>query len=531
MRDLQRRIQGKGRTGSQDIDEGFVAAEARAPVKPMEAAAPPTQPVARLAWRAAVRPKALAGRPLGPVVAAIVVIGLAVLLYRFQRDAGFAVLAALGGATGWLLAARSARLVAVAEIAAVAGCLWFRLLPWPAALVEVGVLTSAIALAHLAAEREAVVGRSAAKDRRIEGLTLLLETVESLAAAPDVEQILNVAVLASARGISRSGHGRAAHAAFHSVVGEQLNISVVADAPVEREIAVGFEYPIERNQAARGAIRIGRSAFVRPDHMTGPLRELADRLGWQVLIMAPVYTRGSLQGLLAATARDGPAVDTLQQYMLGTLARLTSQRLESTARMDQYVQAAEKAKAEKGVPMLLPAIVDELRDAVKPIKNQILDLRASRNRGGEDVARTFGKLDDLISALASRTAIDPTTGVLSRELGLAALERDVMRARRTNAAGHCVAVLSVATSGAPNAAELIRLVADRLRDGLRREDLIFRYAEDEFVCSFADMDSAQALPILSRIQTELGAQIGYTPFTIGLKSVGLESLGLEQTAG
>ena len=486
--------------------------------------------VEALEWSAAIGPRALVGHPIRSLAAALVAIGAAVLLYGGQTEAGFAILAVLAGAAGWLLAGRVAVIVGLAEAAAVAGCLWLGLIPWPAAILQAFLLMCLIGLAHVAAESEPVMRRGAAQERRLEGLTLLLETAESLAAAPDRDQVLNIAVLASARGISRAGQGRAAHAAFHSVVGDQLNISVVADGPLEREIAVGFEYPVARNQAARGAIRAGRPALVRPDHMTGSLREIADRLGWHVLIMAPVYSGGSLQGLLAATARDGPAVEPLQQYMLRTLARLTSLSLDSAASTSERLSAAAaNGSGEMATPILLPAIVTELRDAVEPIKSQVLDLRASSNGGnnsGEGVKDAFGKLDELISALASRTAIDAATGVLSRELGLAALERDVLRARRTHARRHCVAVLAVSTSDAPNGSELIRLVADRLRSGLRREDLIFRYAEDEFVCSFADMDSADAWPILNRIQTDLAGELGYTPFAIGLMSV-----GLEQTAG
>src|SRR5207253_3015831 len=141
------------------------------------------------------------------------------------------------------------------------------------------------------------------------------------------------------------------------------------------------------------------------------------------------------------------------------------------------------------------------------------------NRASEDVAHGFGKLDGLITTLASRTAIDVTTGLLSRHFGLAALERDVLRARRTLLGRHCVAVLRLAPPGSANSTELIRLVADRLRSGLRREDLIFRNAEDELVCSFADMDRTDAWPILDRIKTELANELGYTPFGIGLTSL------------
>lgn len=482
-------------------------------------------------WAIALGPKALAGRGVRSLVAALVMSAVAVLLYRGQPEAGFAVLAVLASAAGWLLAPRLAGAVALVEISAVAASTMIGFIQWPSALLQACLLATLIALTHVAAKAEPMVRHSAALERRLAGLGVLLETVENLATARDRDEVLKIAVHASARGISRPGQGRTAHAAFHSVVGEQVNISVVADDPVERDLATGFEYPIVRNQAARGAIRIGRPAFVRPDHMSGPLRELSDRLGWQVLIMAPVYCGGLLQGLLAATARDGPVVDRLQQYMLGTLARFTSLSLEAAARASAQVEAAtQKVTEAVDVPALLPSIVNELRAAVTPIKSQILDLRASRNGGtdGEEVVvdHALARLDGLISTLASRTAIDATTGILTRELGLAALERDLLRARRSPAGSHSVAVLKVATPDALNPAELIRLVADRLRSGLRREDLIFRYSEDEIVCSFSDMDNAGAYPVLNRIQSDLASQLGYSPFTIGLTAA-----SLEETAG
>jgi GGDEF domain-containing protein len=458
-----------------------------------------------------------------PLVGALVAIGLALLLYRSQRDAGFAILAVLSGASGWLLSGRVARLICLGEVIALTGCLWSGSLPWATGLVQIAIVTSLTGLADLAAERELSARSNAANERRLDGLTFLLETAESLASTPDRDVILATAVRAAARGVSGSGNNRSAHAAFHEVIGERIKITVVADEPSEREIASGFEYPIARNQAARAAIRTGRPALVRPDHLTGPLRDLADRLDWPVLIMAPVYCGGSLHGLLAASARDGPAVDQLQQYMLGSLARLTSLTLNSAADKHELVSAAARNRAGEITSLgLLPSVVDELRAAVKPIKQRIFELGDSKNgsrHASEDVAHAFDKLDDLITTLASRTAIDVTTGLFSRHFGLAALERDVMRARRTLLGRHCVAVLRLASPESANATELIRLVADRLRSRLRREDLIFRNSEDELVCSFADMDKTDAWPILDRIKTELASEIGYTPFGIGLTSL------------
>ena len=483
-----------------------------------------TRKVAALARPTDIEPKALRAHYVRLVVGALIAIGLALLLYRSsQRDAGFAILVALGGAAGWLLPGRVAALICLAEVIALAGCLWLGSLPWTTGLVQIAIVTSLTGFAHLAADRELSARRDAANARRLDGLTLLLETAESLARTPDRDVILKTAVSAAARVVSTSGNNRSAHAAFHEVIGERIKITVVADEPPEREIASGFEYPLARNQAARAAIRTGRPAFVRPGHLSSPLRELADRLEWPVLIMAPVYCAGSLHGLLAASARDGPAVDQLQQYLLGALARLTSSSLNSGADKEELLSAVSRNRAGEITALgLLPSFVDELRDAVKAIKQRIREAGDSKNgsnRASEDVAHGFGKLDGLITTLASRTAIDVTTGLLSRHFGLAALERDVLRARRTLLGRHCVAVLRLAPPGSANSTELIRLVADRLRSGLRREDLIFRNAEDELVCSFADMDRTDAWPILDRIKTELATELGYTPFGIGLTSL------------
>jgi GGDEF domain-containing protein len=482
--------------------------------------------LAALAGPIASGPKALRAHTVLPVIGAVLTIGLALVVYRSQPDIGFAILALLGGAAGWQLSGRVAGLICFGEGIALAGCVRSGIVPWPTGLIQIGIVISLTWLAHIAAERELSIRSNATNQRRLDGLTLLLETAEALARASDRDAILKTAVWAAARGVSRSGNDRSAHAAFHEAVGEQIRIVVVADEPTEQEIATGFEYPIARNQAARAATRIGKPALVRPDHLSGPLRELADRLGWKVLIMAPVYCAQSLHGLLAASARDGPAVDQLQQYMLGALARLTSSSLDSAAaKQEQVFGAARNGAAEVAGPGLLPDVVEELHEALRPIKEHMLELRDSESNSKQpraDFVDALGKLDDVISTLASRTAIDLNTGLLTRQFGLAAMERDVLRARRTLLGRHCIAVLRVASSAAAGRTELMRLVADRLRSRLRREDLIFRNAEDEIVCSFADMDRTDAWPILNRIKDELASEIGYVPFGIGLTSLSLD---------
>src|SRR5256712_6410427 len=207
--------------------------------------------VAALAGPADFGPRALRANNMRPVVGALVAIGLALVLCRSQRDAGFAVLVALGGAAGWLLSGRVATLICLAEVLALAGCVWLGSLPWTTGLVQIAIVTSLTGFANLAAERELDARRHTANERRLDGLTLLLETAESLAGTPDRDVILKTAVSAAARVVSRSGNNRSAHAAFHEVVGERIKITVVADEPPARDIATGFEDSNARKQAER----------------------------------------------------------------------------------------------------------------------------------------------------------------------------------------------------------------------------------------------------------------------------------------
>src|SRR5438105_15427850 len=99
-------------------------------------AAPFHPEVAALDRSTDIGPKALRAHKVAPVVGALVAIGVAVLLYRGQRDAGFAILAVLSGASGWLLSGRVARLVCLGEVIALAGCFWWASLPWATGLVQ-----------------------------------------------------------------------------------------------------------------------------------------------------------------------------------------------------------------------------------------------------------------------------------------------------------------------------------------------------------------------------------------------------------
>ena len=90
--------------------------------------------------------------------------------------------------------------------------------------------------------------------------------------------------------------------------------------------------------------------------------------------------------------------------------------------------------------------------------------------------------------LRDQIAFDELTGVLRRVAGIASLDREIARARRLKttlvAAFIDLDGLKRVNDSRGHAAgdSLIRGVAQLLQRGLRRDDLLFRYGGDEFVC-------------------------------------------------
>jgi signal transduction histidine kinase len=217
------------------------------------------------------------------------------------------------------------------------------------------------ALSHLSASSLAATRVAAASERRAQELAFMLRASQALSSTLEAREIVERAVRLSAEGVSQ-GAGRPPHAAFHELdpEGEKLRIVVVSEGTSPG--VEGFEYELARNQAALGALRSGRAALVRPDHLGGRLHELARREGWQVLAMATVRAGSEVAGFLAATSRAGPAYDRRQLRLLEVLANLTALALGNAEHLNRERLHVERSEAlERAKSDLLNLVSHELR--------------------------------------------------------------------------------------------------------------------------------------------------------------------------
>jgi diguanylate cyclase (GGDEF)-like protein len=107
--------------------------------------------------------------------------------------------------------------------------------------------------------------------------------------------------------------------------------------------------------------------------------------------------------------------------------------------------------------------------------------------------------------------IDELTGILRRGPGMRELQHEMDRARRQ---GHPLVVAFIDVDGLKavndrqgHAAgdQVLRVVTEGLRQGLRSYDLLFRYGGDEFICALSDADMNHADERLHGVANALGA--------------------------
>src|SRR5207302_5838933 len=131
-------------------------------------------------------------------------------------------------------------------------------------------------------------------------------------------------------------------------------------------------YPLAANQAATGALRSGRAALVRPDHLGGELLDMALREGVLVFAMAPVRSGNRTFGFLAASAKDRSYFDRDELRRLEILAHMTGLAIGNAEHLRREQAHSERTAAlERTKSELLNLVSHELRGPLTVIRGYI----------------------------------------------------------------------------------------------------------------------------------------------------------------
>ncbi|TMB49158.1 MAG: GGDEF domain-containing protein [Chloroflexi bacterium] len=137
--------------------------------------------------------------------------------------------------------------------------------------------------------------------------------------------------------------------------------------------------------------------------------------------------------------------------------------------------------------------------------------------------RHLRELEVRADTLAEQAATDDLTGALRRGTGLAMLQRELDRARRTRGPGTMVAFIDVDglkrvndAEGHPAGDQLLRDVVAAIRERVRSYDLVIRYGGDEFVCVLTDATPAQADKTIDDIRHFIEMRTAGHTISVGL---------------
>jgi diguanylate cyclase (GGDEF)-like protein len=128
--------------------------------------------------------------------------------------------------------------------------------------------------------------------------------------------------------------------------------------------------------------------------------------------------------------------------------------------------------------------------------------------------------------LAAVAATDDLTGALRRSAGLAALQREIDRSRRSGGKGIAVIFFDVDglklvndTQGHAAGDRILIEVVATIRKRVRSYDLVIRYGGDEFLCALVDVAPEDAERTLADIRQQYTARTGHT-VSVGMTTVG-----------
>jgi diguanylate cyclase (GGDEF)-like protein len=137
-------------------------------------------------------------------------------------------------------------------------------------------------------------------------------------------------------------------------------------------------------------------------------------------------------------------------------------------------------------------------------------------------------ISDRLRALQETAHVDDLTGALRRGAGLAALEREVRRARRHGDHLFTVAFMDLDSlksvndsSGHAAGDALLCQLAGALKRRLRAYDLVMRWGGDEFVVALSHAGQQSARRILQEVQEDFRARTAHH-VDVGVAEIGAE---------
>jgi diguanylate cyclase (GGDEF)-like protein len=145
----------------------------------------------------------------------------------------------------------------------------------------------------------------------------------------------------------------------------------------------------------------------------------------------------------------------------------------------------------------------------------------------------LNRVNRRIQQLVDQAASDELTGALRRAAGLAALERELQRARRFADSRLVVAFIDVDglktvndSRGHTAGDALLKEVVRCLHERLRAYDLVIRWGGDEFVCVLPEAGLKEAAKVFEHVGREFSSRTGAF-FSTGLAEIRDEDTAME----
>ncbi len=305
----------------------------------------------------------------------------------------------------------------------------------------------------------------------------------------------------------------------------------------------------ERVDLGRADGHVGLSRLERAASRLGGTFSLTARVprGTDATLSIPAASLAHRDGDRAGSprhlshARDGLSAESMiaaadrrdADSHTGDLAALERDRAATArdAHDDREVTAEDIAAVQAPSPEEVLERDDRRRSRVVDSRAASLADRgsASRDRQRSAQERLHAGADRLaLVDQLSVAEIDGLTGARTRSAGLADLDRELARCRKTSdrltVAYVDVVGLKAVNDKVGHAAGdlLLRLVVDTLRWSLRSYDLIVRMGGDEFLCAMTDASVAQARPRFARTVETLAAAPRPAAIRVGFAELNMQ---------